>query len=603
MFIKEFNPPATADRLLTGMTVWAADTTGVARLTIDTGKTNTKLNPVDIGSGGCGKTGQETKKETKGQLVELSMKSPVDLAAGQHIVWEHASLAFALAGALPANSVTCTCGTRTWATTLTKEGTDKRLRLTLPASGSTTTAVTCVAGDVVCKAREWSSSSTDVAEMTDATCFACDAAGSDCTKADSQAAVKGVVKHKSDVIFTFKQGGAKDTAVMTVKDVAYQPNSKTAVGRMYFKPSTSMSLYATSTIAYTFGAQTFGANAICQVFTSDGNKPSKVPSDIVSNCAISGSTVTLTMAKDSSANFHVQITGMDAWLASATNKVTGTVTNFGAAVQTTDSDATKQYAMAVVGTTTSASNEPVATTVVAVARTLVNVMDIGMIQFSITPKHADFGADGMAFISFPTYYNPTIGCMMRCSLYDTTAKADKERLYCKVAWDYTLMIMGPADVQKKDAIMVIRVYGVQMNLHSAAGNFGVGLTNSTYWGTHSHVVEFNTGADTATGVWGGVLPITVTSVALSSKAMRTSSDITVAFTLPETTGTVTAANDYVAMTLPYQWGGVWAWTDGTGSATAGLKLVTTTGTGTAAKTTKTAVKGAVVQLSGCTVVF
>lgn len=151
--------------------------------------------------------------------------------------------------------------------------------------------------------------------------------------------------------------------------------------------------------------------------------------------------------------------------------------------------------------------------------------------------------------------------------------------------------------------MVIRVYGVQMNLHSAAGNFGVGLTNSTYWGTHSHVVEFNTGADTATGVWGGVLPITVTSVALSSKAMRTSSDITVAFTLPETTGTVTAANDYVAMTLPYQWGGVWAWTDGTGSATAGLKLVTTTGTGTATKVTKTAVKGAVVQLSGCTVVF
>jgi len=294
---------------------------------------------------------------------------------------------------------------------------------------------------------------------------------------------------------------------------------------------------------------------------------------------------------------------MDAWLASATNKVTGTVSNFGAAVQTTDSDATKQFAMAVVGTTTSASNEPVATTVVAVARTLVNVMDIGMIEFSITPKHADFGADGIAFISFPTYYNPRIGCMMRCSLYDVAGKKDGERLYCKVQWDYTLMIMGPSTAAKKDAVMTVRVYGVQMNLHSAAGNFGVGLTNSTYWGTHNHLVEFKAVADTATGVWGGILPITVTSVAMSKSFMRSTSDITVKFTLPETTGTVTAASDYVALTLPYQWGGVLAWADGTGSATASLKLVTTTGTGTAATTSTTAVAGSVVQLSGCTVVF
>lgn len=84
------------------------------------------------------------------------------------------------------------------------------------------------------------------------------------------------------------------------------------------------------------------------------------------------------MAKTSTANFHVQITGMDAWLAS-TSKVTGTVTNFGAAVETQDSDATKQYAMAVVGTTTTASNLPTSTMTVVVARTLVNVMDIGMV--------------------------------------------------------------------------------------------------------------------------------------------------------------------------------------------------------------------------------
>lgn len=102
-----------------------------------------------------------------------------------------------------------------------------------------------------------------------------------------------------------------------------------------------MALYATSTIAYTFGSQTFGTGAICQVFTSNGKVPSAVPSDLVSDCVVSGSSVTVTMAKDSTANFHVQIVGMDAWLASATNKVSGTVTNFGVAVQVADADTTK----------------------------------------------------------------------------------------------------------------------------------------------------------------------------------------------------------------------------------------------------------------------
>lgn len=133
--------------------------------------------------------------------------------------------------------------------------------------------------------------------------------------------------------------------------------------------------------------------------------------------------------------------------------------------------------MAVVGTGTSDSNTPTSTMTVVVARTLVNVMDIGMISFTITPKGSDFGADSLAFISFPTYYNPTIGCMMRCSLYDVKGKKDGDRLYCNVAWDYTLRVMGPSTAQKKDTAFELRVYGVQMNLHATAGNFGVGLTN------------------------------------------------------------------------------------------------------------------------------
>jgi hypothetical protein len=77
------------------------------------------------------------------------------------------------------------------------------------------------------------------------------------------------------------------------------------------------------------------------VFNSDGTKPGMTHSDLVSKCVISGSSVTVTMAKTATANFHVQIVGMDAWLASATNKVTGTVTTYTAAVQTTDSTEAK----------------------------------------------------------------------------------------------------------------------------------------------------------------------------------------------------------------------------------------------------------------------
>jgi hypothetical protein len=171
-----------------------------------------------------------------------------------------------------------------------------------------------------------------------ATCFACDSDYTACTKEQSALALastgKGVFKYKSDKTFTMKQDGTASTDVLKVKDVLYQPNSKTAVGRFYYKPHTTMSLYATySTIAYTFGSQTFGTGAICQVFTSSGNAPGTVMSDLVSNCVISGSQVTITMAQSKTVNFHVQITGMDAHLALA-GKVTGTVTSFTIGVQT-----------------------------------------------------------------------------------------------------------------------------------------------------------------------------------------------------------------------------------------------------------------------------
>jgi hypothetical protein len=260
--------------------------------------------------------------------------------------------------------------------------------------------------------------------------------------------------------------------------------------------------------------------------------------------------------------------------------------------------------MSVAGTTATTSNTPLATMTVTLAKKLTNVMDVGMVEFTITPKAYDFGATSLAYISFPTYYNPSIGDMMRCSLYDATAKKDKDRLYCAVSWCYTLRVMGPATAVKKDAAFVLRVYGVNMNTYATKGKFGVGLTNQTYWDSHTQVNEFNTVDDAATaGKWSAVLPLDVSSVTLSSSVMRSSSDITVAFALPATTGTVLNDGDYVAMQLPYQWMGVAGWMDGSVTPSASLKSVVVTGTGTTAKTTKTTVKGAVTMVSGCNLVF
>lgn len=67
-------------------------------------------------------------------------------------------------------------------------------------------------------------------------------------------------------------------------------------------------------------------------------------SDRVSNCVIAGQTITLSLA-DSRADFYVAVVAMDAWLASDTNSVTGTQTNFGVSTRTTTGTADDQYKM------------------------------------------------------------------------------------------------------------------------------------------------------------------------------------------------------------------------------------------------------------------
>jgi len=85
--LKDFVPPTTSTRKLSGITVWAATTAGAGVLTNDATPTNTLQESVVVGSGGCGKAGQTTKKDTKGQTVEFTIKSPVALACGQHVFW------------------------------------------------------------------------------------------------------------------------------------------------------------------------------------------------------------------------------------------------------------------------------------------------------------------------------------------------------------------------------------------------------------------------------------------------------------------------------------------------------------------------------------
>jgi hypothetical protein len=180
---------------------------------MDANPTKTKQESVNIGSGGCGKSGQTTLKSSKGQQVEFTMKSPVALAEGQYVFWlDTTAKNFQLSGSsLPAGSVTCTCGTNTWATTLTVAADKSFLKLKLPnrATGATS-AVVCAKGDLSCKANEWSTGAGAVTEMT-ATCFACDSSIGDngaCTKENSAKTVAnsgiGVVRYQAAVTFKMK---------------------------------------------------------------------------------------------------------------------------------------------------------------------------------------------------------------------------------------------------------------------------------------------------------------------------------------------------------------------------------------------------------------
>jgi len=86
VYLVDYKPPTTSTRKVKGVTIWASDDAGAGVITVDTYESSTLQESVAIASGGCGKA-QETKKDTKGQSVEFTIKSPVPLAAGQYVFW------------------------------------------------------------------------------------------------------------------------------------------------------------------------------------------------------------------------------------------------------------------------------------------------------------------------------------------------------------------------------------------------------------------------------------------------------------------------------------------------------------------------------------
>ena len=176
-----------------------------------------------------------------------------------------------------------------------------------------------------------------------------------------------------------------------------------------------------------------------------------------------------------------------------------------------------------------------------------------MIQLAITVKGTySLDGDSYVMVSFPSYYNPGLGnmAMPRCVWRDAENAADAETVFCYAAWDWCMFVMGPKTAVATAGKAYLRIFGVAMNSFSTAGTFGVGIMNQTSH-TNLQVNEWGETTDGTTGAFGGVLPITVTGLVVQNTAMRASTSVTIDFTLPATTGTVTEGADYVALQLPW----------------------------------------------------
>lgn len=276
LHIADYTPPTTPKRTISGISIWGTESTGDdSYYTPDSIETIERLIPTAAVAGTCGANPAKIAQSTNAQSVAFTFKTPVALTSGQVVVWQETTstgnVGWAIT-AIPSSSVTCTCsGHATW-TQAQSDGfvrtSANRFTLTIPDLAATDNEVTCTAGDVVCTVNGWNAGAAPANDMT-ATCFACDAntGSSDCTKEESATAGntgQGVVSYAAAATVTYAQDGTAVATKLSIKDVAYVPNSKTARGRLSYKLKDTATVYGThTTVAYTFGGQTFGASAQC----------------------------------------------------------------------------------------------------------------------------------------------------------------------------------------------------------------------------------------------------------------------------------------------------------------------------------------------------
>ena len=229
-----------------------------------------------------------------------------------------------------------------------------------------------------------------------------------------------------------------------------------------------------------------------------------------------------------------------------TSAITGTMTNFGTAVQEFDSDAANVVDLAAATVATPA------TTTIVLTKTYKNTMDIGKFSFAVTlGEIASWDKAGKALITFPSYYNAHLGEGVRCSL--KTSDGTTEALYCELKWDWTLEVWGPrTNAQAKDTAFDLIVTGVTQNNAATAESFCLTFSNETL-GAETYQ-EFGLVVDTVeTTAWVAVAPFDVTKITASKLFVRGKTNVDIEFTLSATTGTVTNGGDYVSVTFPSNW--------------------------------------------------
>lgn len=112
-----FTPPVTADRLVTGISWWSSDSSGISWLHRSYWSTITKMVGMDIAASGCKGAAAPTVIRQAGQEVSFTLTAGVPLSRGHTVWWWAGSTAdekFRVAAGSNANAGVLTCGSNSW---------------------------------------------------------------------------------------------------------------------------------------------------------------------------------------------------------------------------------------------------------------------------------------------------------------------------------------------------------------------------------------------------------------------------------------------------------------------------------------------------------